>query len=260
MVLPVRQLEDEVLHGVDRPPERRQAAPDRAHEVRVRPADALQPELLRQVQRASVLLIVRPAVELLDRLDAPSDVREPASRLRFRNTILVYLRIADESPFVDQWIYVHSPELRTGRITNFSNWVTSIRRGEKDSILCLEYWCYDDDPVWRADEADLVDQARREIYKTGLVSSGTVVDGVVRRVPKCYPVYSSGYRKHLAPVERYLSTVNGVTPIGRYGSFKYNNQDHSMMTAMLAVDNIVAGRDDDANLWDVNLEMVYQEE
>jgi protoporphyrinogen oxidase len=198
-----------------------------------------------------------PITKLLSRLDAPDDIVAHASQLRFRNTILVYLRVTGSSPFPDQWIYVHSPDLLTGRITNFGNWVESIRGDETDSILCLEYWCYDEDLIWQEPQETLVNRAREELYKTGLVPDGSVVDGTVRRVPKCYPVYSSGYRKHLKPIEQYLSEVSGITPIGRYGAFKYNNQDHSILMGLLAAENVLNGSEND--LWSINTDYEYQE-
>jgi protoporphyrinogen oxidase len=198
-----------------------------------------------------------PITKLLSRLDAPNDVVAHASQLRFRNTILVYLKVTNSRPFPDQWIYVHSPELLTGRITNFGNWVESIRGNETDSILCLEYWCYDEDPIWKESQEILVSRAQDELYKTGLVPVGTVLDGIVRRVPKCYPVYSSGYRNHLKPIEQYLSGVAGVTPIGRYGAFKYNNQDHSILMGLLAAENLLTDAGND--LWSINTDYEYQE-
>jgi len=198
-----------------------------------------------------------PITKLLSRLDAPNDVVAHASQLRFRNTILVYLKVTNSKPFPDQWIYVHSPELLTGRITNFGNWVESIRGNETDSILCLEYWCYDEDPIWKESQEILVSRAQDELYKTGLVPVGTVLEGIVRRVPKCYPVYSSGYRNHLKPIEQYLSGVAGVTPIGRYGAFKYNNQDHSILMGLLAAENLLTDAGND--LWSINTDYEYQE-
>lgn len=209
------------------------------------------------IEQFDHVISTMPITKLLSRLDAPADVVAHASQLRFRNTILVYLRVANSKLFPDQWIYVHSPDLLTGRITNFRNWVEGIRGNETDSILCLEYWCYDEDSIWRESEETLVDRARSELYKTGLVPVGSVVTGTVRRVPKCYPVYSSGYRTHLKPVEQYLSEVSGVTPIGRYGAFKYNNQDHSILMGLLAAENLLTDARND--LWSINTDYEYQE-
>jgi protoporphyrinogen oxidase len=210
-----------------------------------------------EVEQFDHVISTMPITKLLSRLDAPEDVVRHASKLRFRNTILVYLRVSNSKLFPDQWIYVHSPDLLTGRITNFGNWVKGIRGNETDSILCLEYWCYDEDDIWQESEESLVSRARDELYGTGLVQNGSVLDGTVRRVPKCYPVYSSGYRTHLKPVEQYLSSVPGLTPIGRYGAFKYNNQDHSILMGLLAAENLLTNAGND--LWSINTDYEYQE-
>jgi protoporphyrinogen oxidase len=198
-----------------------------------------------------------PITHLVDRIGAPDSIREHAKALRFRNTVLVYLQIASTSPFPDQWIYVHSAELQTGRITNFKNWVPTIVQNQKETILCLEYWCYDYDDIWKMDHEDLVALATKEIYQTTLIPQGTVIDGKVVRVPKCYPVYATGYRSNLSPLESYLSTLQGLSVIGRYGSFKYNNQDHSILMGMLAAENIAIKANH--NLWEINTDYEYQE-
>lgn len=198
-----------------------------------------------------------PLTLLVARMGAPEAVQRHAAALTFRNTILVYLEIAGDSPFPDQWIYVHSQELKTGRVTNFSNWLPSIKQGQSNTILCLEYWCDDSDPIWREHDDQLAELARREIEATGLVPQGQVRQGKVIRVPRCYPVYARGYKDHLRPVEEYLRRQEGITAIGRYGAFKYNNQDHSILMGLLAAENLdeAAGHD----LWALNTDYEYQE-
>lgn len=198
-----------------------------------------------------------PLTLLVERMGAPTQILEHARALRFRNTILVYLRITAEALFPDQWIYIHAKELSTGRVTNFSNWSGGIRNAERDTILCLEYWCYDDDAIWQEDDSALVDLATREILQTGLVKAEQVTAGHVLRVPKCYPVYSRGYKEHLKPVEQFLSGITGITAIGRYGAFKYNNQDHSILMGILAAENITGAACHD--LWSLNTDYEYQE-
>jgi len=198
-----------------------------------------------------------PITHLVDRIGAPSFIQDHAKALQFRNTILVYLQVDSTSPFPDQWIYIHSAELKTGRITNFKNWVPSITQGHKETILCLEYWCYDNDDMWEMDNDTLISLATKEIYKTALIAKNTVLAGEVIRVPKCYPVYATGYRIHLEPVEKYLSNQVGLSVIGRYGAFKYNNQDHSILMGLLAAKNITQGEQN--NLWDINTDYEYQE-
>ena len=198
-----------------------------------------------------------PITHLVERMNAPLDVQVHAKALRFRNTILVYLQVDATSPFPDQWIYVHSAEFKTGRITNFKNWVPSINCGQKETILCLEYWCYDDDEMWTMEHDALIALATKEIYQTTLIPKNTVLAGKVIRVPKCYPVYAAGYRAHLDPVEQYLSIQGGLSVIGRYGAFKYNNQDHSILMGLLAAENITRGTRH--NLWEINTDYEYQE-
>ena len=198
-----------------------------------------------------------PITWLVRQMDAPQEVRDHVAALKFRNTILVYLRLACPSPFSDQWIYVHSPELKTGRISNFQNWVPSINNGSTETIICLEYWCYDQDSIWSRGNNELVALAIRETYGTSLVPDGAIREGKVVRLPRCYPVYSTGYKAHLDSVEKFLSSQPGVTAIGRYGAFKYNNQDHSILMGLLAAENVIDGAKH--NLWAVNTDYEYQE-
>lgn len=198
-----------------------------------------------------------PVTTLARYLKAPGDVLACAAALRFRNTILVFMLVrTEEALFPDQWIYVHSPKLKTGRITNFANWLPG-RRQNSQSVLCMEFWCYDEDPIWSEDDGLLVKSAESELVQTQLVKTENIISGKVVRLPKCYPVYSSGYKQKLLPVIQYLSTVPWVTPIGRYGSFKYNNQDHSILMGILAAQNIAGDASHD--LWEINTDYEYQE-
>jgi protoporphyrinogen oxidase len=198
-----------------------------------------------------------PITTLIDRMKAPSEIRSHARKLKFRNTLLVFLLVRGNSPFPDQWIYVHSPDLKTGRITNFRNWVATINNGLSDTILCLEYWCYDEDEIWQFSDEQLINLATIEAYKTTLIPINSVMSGKVVRMPKCYPVYETGYRKHLEPIEKYLSAQEALSVVGRYGAFKYNNQDHSILMGLFAAQNIAenAGHD----LWAINTDYEYQE-
>src|SRR5262249_17689647 len=121
----------------------------------------------------------------------------------------------------------------------------------------LEYWCYDDDPLWQADDNGLIEQGRREMRATGLVGTARVEAGHVVRLRRCYPVYARGYKQHLGPVVAYLRGLRGLAPIGRYGAFKYNNQDHSILMGLLAAENILENKGHD--LWAVNTDDTYQE-
>ncbi len=188
----------------------------------------------------------------------PLRVEKAVDALDFRNTILVYLNIDHTELFPDQWLYVHSPELLTGRITNFRNWVPELYGDQKTSILALEYWCYDEDRIWDEPEEKLIQRASEEIRATGLIGDAQILAGHVIRVRRCYPVYRSGYKEHLTPIISYLENFSGLTPIGRYGSFKYNNQDHSILMGILAAENLLEGKMHD--LWEVNTDYEsYQE-
>ena len=189
--------------------------------------------------------------------DVPDEVTRAAERLRFRNTILVYLRVARADLFPDQWLYVHDQSVLHGRITNFCNWSPDLMANDDESVLCLEYWCFDEDPIWVEDEARLVARAREELARTGLARSEDVRDGAVIRVPRCYPVYERGYQEPLKVVTDWLDGIDGLTAIGRYGAFKYNNQDHSILMGIMAAESIASGRP--APLWHVNTESTYQE-
>ncbi len=189
---------------------------------------------------------------------APVDVKEAASKLTFRNTILVYLHIEGSHLFPDNWLYVQEPSVQMGRITNFRNWVPDLYGDSNNTILVLEYWCYNDDDIWTAPDEKITALATKEIKKTGLLQDHKVLDSFIYKIPRCYPVYHKGYKDALAPIVDYLKTVDNLTCIGRYGAFKYNNQDHSILMGILAAENITenAGYD----LWNVNTDYEsYQE-
>jgi protoporphyrinogen oxidase len=198
-----------------------------------------------------------PLTHLVQKIGAPMEILEKTKLLKFRNTLLVYLKVEGKNPFPDQWIYIHAENLKTGRITNFKNWAKTINRGQSANIICLEYWCYDEDELWNTDDSTLIALASRELYETNLIHSDSIKDAHVTRVPKCYPVYSSGYREILEPIQGYLSKIKNVTPIGRYGSFKYNNQDHSILMGLLAAQNLLGEKYTD--LWSINTDYEYQE-
>jgi protoporphyrinogen oxidase len=201
-----------------------------------------------------------PITQLVTRLpDVPETVKKAAASLTFRNTILVYLKVNGKDLFPDNWLYVHSADLKMGRLTNFRNWVPELYGNDDSTILALEYWCYDNDSIWTEKDEALVALAKSEAEKTGLLQGAEIVDGHVVRVPKCYPVYRAGYKENLRPVEAYLSTVQGLTVIGRYGAFKYNNQDHSILMGMLAAENLLGNKNE--NLWNINTDYEnYQEQ
>jgi len=199
-----------------------------------------------------------PMTHLVEKIGAPKQVITAARKLTFRNTILIYLKVDGSDLFPDQWLYIHSDEVLTGRVTNFKNWVKTINNNQKESILCLEYWCYDNDQIWHQSEEEMVKLASKEIELIGLANSRSVISGKLISVPKCYPVYSAGYQKNLKIVENYLDSIKNLSVIGRYGAFKYNNQDHSILMGLLAAENIHLGTKKN-NLWEINTDYDYQE-
>ena len=213
------------------------------------------------VEFADHVVSTMPLTKLVETLpNVPAEVREAAGKLTFRNTVIVYLEVAGKAIFPDNWIYVHSTNLGTGRITNFRNWAPQICGGSLNTILALEYWCNDDEPMWRQTDDSLVALATDEVISTKLVPGRvSILNGKLVRVPRSYPVYSRGYSEYLKPVQKYLDEIKGLSVIGRYGSFKYNNQDHSILMGILAAENITTAAEH--NLWDVNSDYeTYQEE
>lgn len=190
--------------------------------------------------------------------DLPAEVQLGVESLKFRNTVLVYLNVKAKDLFKDQWLYVHSPDLGTGRVTNFRNWVPELYGDSPDTILALEYWCYDEDSLWNEKDENVIERAKKEIRSTGLVGTAAIDKGHVVKIRRCYPVYGTGYKKNLDPVVDYLKTFEGLIPIGRYGAFKYNNQDHSILMGLLAAENLLQQKQHD--LWAVNTDYsTYQE-
>jgi len=209
---------------------------------------------------ADTIVSSMPFTSLVKGLDhVPPEVLEASSALYFRNTVLVYLEIDGIGLFDDNWIYVHSSDVRHGRITNFRNWCPSLYNDKKTSIICLEFWAFEDDDLWKMDDVQLSDIAKEEIHKLNLMPKSTaILQSHVLKVPKCYPVYEIGYQGPLKILENHIDTIKNLVPIGRYGAFKYNNQDHSILMGILAAENIAKGTK--TNLWKINTDTEYQEE
>jgi protoporphyrinogen oxidase len=193
---------------------------------------------------------VRPA--------APAGVLAAADGLGFRDFLTVALVVPVEVGFPDNWIYVHEPSVRVGRVQNFGSWSPEL---VKDGFTCLglEYFVSAGDELWSAPDERLVALGTAELVRLGLVSGPQVVQaGYVVRVPLAYPVYDEGYDERVQVLRQWLAdTVPNVHPVGRNGMHRYNNQDHSMLTAMLTVENLVSGTAHD--VWTVNVEQDYHE-
>ncbi len=189
---------------------------------------------------------------------APAHVLKAASGLKYRDFLIVSLVINQADLFPDNWLYIHSPEFKVGRIQNFKNWSPEMVPDSQKSCLGLEYFCSRGDALWGLSDKALIELASREIVELGLVTNPQdIEDGVVIRQLKAYPVYDGEYRQHLQVLQEYLQTFDNLQTIGRNGMHRYNNQDHSMLTAMLAARNVLGEKHD---LWNVNVERSYHEE
>ncbi|MGB5342599.1 MAG: NAD(P)/FAD-dependent oxidoreductase [Thermoanaerobaculia bacterium] len=187
----------------------------------------------------------------------PAEILQAASRLRYRDFLTVVLIVKQEEVFPDNWIYIHSPDVRVGRVQNFGSWSPEMVPDASTTSLGLEYFVQQGDDLWSSPDEALLELAARELAVLGLVSEKDVVDGTVVRMPKAYPVYDDAYKEVLALIRGYLAGFPNLQVIGRNGQHRYNNQDHSMVAGMLAARN-VAGETHD--VWAVNVEQQYHEE
>ena len=172
----------------------------------------------------------------------PTKILESAARLSYRDFLTVILVVKRRDCFSDQWIYVHDPDVRLARVQNFKNWSATMAPDPSETVLGLEYFCFAGDDLWNMEDAKLIEMARKEVDKIGLVGSSEVSDACVIRVPKAYPVYNHGYRAEIRTIRDWLKTIPNLQSAGRNAMHQYNNQDHSMMAAMIAVQNLM-GKD-----------------
>lgn len=199
-----------------------------------------------------------PFPALLRAMDppVPDAVHRAADALTFRDFLTVALVVPERDGFPDNWIYVHAPNVRVGRIQNFGVWSPYL---VKDGRTCLglEYFLFEGDDQWDSPDDVLIEQAKRELETLGLVRADRVEAGYVVRMPKAYPVYDEEYKANVAVLRDWIAAnTPNVYPVGRNGMHKYNNQDHSMYTAMLSVENILGAHHD---IWSVNVEEEYHE-
>jgi protoporphyrinogen oxidase len=201
-----------------------------------------------------------PVTEFLKQLDPPPPptVIEAAEQLRYRDFLTVCLIVNQPDLFPDNWIYIHAPEVQVGRIQNFKNWSPDMVPDPTKTSLGLEYFCTEGDELWNLADAELIELGKREVERIGLARYADIEDGCICRVPKSYPVYDSGYCDCLATIREFVDSLENFQTIGRNGLHRYNNQDHAMLTGMLAVRNLVLGEKHD--LWSVNTDQEYHEE
>jgi protoporphyrinogen oxidase len=207
---------------------------------------------------ASHVISTMPLRELVHTFDPPppAEVMEAADALHYRDYITVALVVPASRSFPDNWIYIHAPEVNVGRIQNYGSWSPYL---VKDGRTCLglEYFVFEGDAMWETPDDELIAMASKELDQLGLVEAGDVESGYVVRVRKAYPYYDFSYKENVLTIRRWLEAqAPNVHPVGRNGMHKYNNQDHSMYTAMLTVENMYGASHD---IWSVNVEEEYHE-
>ena len=201
-----------------------------------------------------------PIRELVMALDPPAQesVQQAARCLCYRDFLIVSLVINRKEVMSDNWIYVHEPSVRVGRIQNFKNWSPAMVPDPSKTCLGMEYFVFENDDLWRSPDDQLIELAKRELAELGLAKPDEIEDGAVVRMPKAYPMYNNGWAKQVAIIRAYLeAALPNLQLVGRNGMHKYNNQDHSMITAQRAALNILGENHD---LWAINTEPDYHEE
>jgi len=212
-----------------------------------------------EIYSADYFLSSMPITALIKRMSpaVPPEVLAAANNLHYRSFITISVILNCPVPFPDTWIYIHSPEVKMGRIQNFKRWSPYMVSGKNKTALGLEYFCSEGDELWNMKDEDLIKLGLEELEKIKLGKKADFADGFVARVPKAYPVYDAGYKQNIKTIRRYLDKFKNLQPIGRYGMFKYNNMDHSILTGLYAAENILGSRND---IWTVNADKEYHEE
>jgi protoporphyrinogen oxidase len=201
-------------------------------------------------------LPLRTAVGITEPNPDPK-VQEAARGLRYRDFLTVGLVIDGKDLFPDNWIYIHEPGVRVGRIQNYRSWSPWMVPDESKACVGLEYFCFEGDDLWTMSDDDLVRLATRELGQLGLADPAKVEKGYAVRVPKAYPMYDAEYAERVEVIKEWLAGVDNLHQIGRNGLHRYNNSDHSSLTAIRTVENICDGAGHD--IWAVNAESVYHE-
>jgi len=208
--------------------------------------------------RGTHFIASMPLQELVLALDppAPPEIQDHARALKYRDFITVAVMIRRAQVFPDNWIYVHTPDVNVARIQNYKNWSAAMVPDAAQTCLGMEYFCNEGDGLWSLPDASLEELARREVATLGFARRDEITGTTVLRQRKAYPVYDWEYREHVGRLRAYLEGIENLQMIGRNGLHKYNNQDHAMLTALLAARNVLGERLD---VWAVNTENEYQE-
>jgi len=208
---------------------------------------------------AAIVISSAPLRELCSALDPLPACASAASGLRYRDFLTVALMVSKAEIFPDNWIYIHEPRVKVGRIQNFRSWSPQMMPDPQVSCLGLEYFCFEGDGLWSMSDPELIAMAKAELASIGIVPVEEIIDGCVVRQPKAYPVYDEGYRQRVEAIRTELADrYPSLHLVGRNGMHKYNNQDHAMMTAMLSCRNILAG-ERLYDVWSVNEDAEYHE-
>lgn len=239
---------------------------------RITAVDAVDPETGQTTtHRADYVFSSMPVTELTEALDTtiPVNVQEVARGLMYRDFITVglvlkKLKALDRNgqngqPIADNWIYIQETDVAVGRLQVFNNWSPYLVADPATTWVGLEYFCSEKDRLWTMPDQEMIDLAKTEMVRMGMIDADDVLDGTVLRMPKAYPAYFGTYDR-FEEMRTFFDQFDNLFLVGRNGMHRYNNQDHSMLTAMTAVDNIVAGRTEKSNIWDVNTEQQYHEE
>ncbi|MEE8104829.1 MAG: NAD(P)/FAD-dependent oxidoreductase [Planctomycetota bacterium] len=224
----------------------------------------------KQTLEGDLVFSTMPVKTLLRGMDdVPDNVREVGDGLVYRDFMTVGLLVDDleiheETPegkklVTDNWIYIQEPDVEVGRLQIFNNWSPYLVADRSKVWIGLEYFCDEGDNLWTKPDAQMIEFGARELQKIGILDAGKVRDSVVLRVPKTYPAYF-GTHDRFDEIRKFVDPIGGLFLVGRNGMHRYNNQDHSMLASMTAVDNIVAGIDDPDSIWNVNTEQEYHEE
>ncbi|MDY7094239.1 MAG: NAD(P)/FAD-dependent oxidoreductase [Acidobacteriota bacterium] len=213
----------------------------------------------RRREECSALVSSMPVGALVQGMEPapPAEVLEAAGSLRYRDFLIVGLLVDRDELFPDNWIYIHSPEVQVGRVQNFKNWSPEMVREPSLSFIGLEYFANEGDDLWSRSDAELLKLGTSEARTIGLFEPQEVLDGLVVRMPKAYPVYDGDYEAHLQTLRDWLDRFDNLYTVGRNGQHRYNNQDHSMLAGLYAARNLAGA---DLDLWTINEDQSFHEE
>lgn len=203
------------------------------------------------------LISSMPIHNLVENLQPNTEVRNSLSQLQFRNTLLVYVKVDKKNLFDDQWLYINSKDIRSGRVTNFNNWGQN--QNNEFTILCFEYWFNHQDEIWvKKDMQSIRNLISQDCETLGFFEKNKILEIKFIPINNCYPIYDISYKEHLKKIKLFLDKFENIFAIGRYGSFKYNNQDHSILMGLMVEKKITENKE--INLWDINTDYEFQEQ